>query len=168
MGGRSRPRGNHQDESLQPGFRVGPISVETQDLAAPDHLHLWVDIYLLELGGVADALAQLVNFAFELGLAADDKGMQNNVWPMLGARMQRRGIAGPTGLEAWGPTRPTWLDDLQELRNQATHRNLIRLAEVKPWEQTPRTPGPGKWTSDFVVDVRDTSRDMRPTRSAMS
>jgi hypothetical protein len=150
----------YHPESLQPGFRVGPISVETQNLAAPDHLHLWVDIYLFELGGMADALAQLVNVAFELGLSADDKSIQNNVGARLAVVMQHRIIAGPTGLESWGTARPPWLADLQELRNQATHRHLIRLAEVKPWEQAPPAPGLCKWTSDFVVDVR--AGDSRP------
>jgi hypothetical protein len=43
---------------------------------------------------------------------------------------------------------------MRELRNQATHRHLVRLAEQKAWEKQQPPPGPGKWTSDFVVDIR--------------
>ena len=46
-------------QSLEPAFPVGPITVETQDQQALDRLHLFQDLYLVELTGVADALAQL-------------------------------------------------------------------------------------------------------------
>lgn len=150
----------YMPESLEPGSHIGPISVETEDRQALDRLHLFLDAYLLELVGVADALAQLANATFDLGLPIDDPRLLQKVDSKLRDGLTALGIERPTGLEGWRTRATPWLDDLWELRNQTTHRHLVRLVEQKAWEQQRPTPGPGKWTSDFVVDIRP--GDSRP------
>jgi hypothetical protein len=102
----------------------------------------------------------VANIAFDLGLPVTDSGMLNNADTKLAARLLRVGGSLPTGLEEWNSKKTAWLDDLREVRNQATHRHLVHLVEIKSWDQQPPPPGPGKWTSDVVIDVRP--GDSRP------
>ena len=147
-------RMQYMPESLESGSPVGPIRVETLELAALNLLRLWMDTYLVELVGTPDALAQLANAAFDLGIPIEDTSLLHNVQSQLRSYLGTLRVDRPTGLEDWHRRATPWLDDLRELRNQATHRHLVRLIEKKAWEQQPPPPGPGKWTSDFVVDVR--------------
>jgi len=58
----------YMPDSLDPRSRVGPITVETQDRRKLDRLRMYLDLYLVELVGVGDALSQLVNATFDLKL----------------------------------------------------------------------------------------------------
>lgn len=146
-------------QSLEPGSRVGLISQERQDLGQLHRLRLWLDLFLFELVGVGDALAQLVNAAFDLDLSPNQVKLSSvdpKVRRILRDELTIEGLPeGPdTGLGKWvDPSKHDagWLKALRELRNQASHRHLVRLAEEKVWETT--QPGPGKWTSDFGVDL---------------
>ena len=149
-------------QSLEPGSRVGPVSQERQDLGQLQRLRLWLDSFLFELVGVGDALAQLVNAAFDLDLSPNQakllSAVDAKVRGILRDELMIKGLPeGPdTGLGKWvDPNKHDagWLKALRELRNQASHRHLVRLAEEKVWERTRPQPGPGKWTSDFRVDL---------------
>lgn len=88
-------------------------------------LHLLLDSYLFSAGSVRDALLQLVNVGFQLGIGQDDMQMRPKVRSALQVTESSR-----TGLEPWlnrGHKRYRWLVELDQLRNITTHRRVIRV-----------------------------------------
>lgn len=139
------------------------ISRETQDLQALAQLRMWLDLYLFELVGVEDALTQAVNVAFNFDESSADTRLGDKIHQQLRQHLQatlkiRPPACDDTGLHAWRQPAEhghPWLEDLRELRRQATHRHLVRMREEKSWKQKTMTPplDPAKFRSDFYVDL---------------
>lgn len=139
------------------------ISRETQNFAELARLRIWLDLFLFELVGVWDALTQTVNTAFNFGESPTDMQLGRKIHDRVHQELQTTlKIPAParddTGLQAW--RQPAhhgypWLEDLRELRRQATHRHLVKMREQKPWEQKTITPplDPAKFRSEFYVDL---------------
>lgn len=141
-------------ESLSPGASTGPVSVEEEDRAALFLLNLWLGVFLLEVVGIGDALAQVANAAFDLGLSAREATLPNvhaRLEDVLGRELNLR--TRRTGLERW--FKDTGFARLRDLRNQATHRHLVRLKEELSWREETPPPKPGKWRGEFLLDCGD-------------
>lgn len=87
----------------------------------PDlQLAILVDAFLFELVSIRDALAQLLNVSYQLGIRQDDRGLLKKVQKGLSKKR--------TGFEEWiEQDGPSWLNDLVEYRNKATHRQLLNF-----------------------------------------
>lgn len=91
-------------------------------------LYVFLDLFLFESMAVRDALAQLVNVAFQLRLPAEEAKPET-----VNARIEK--LIAPrkdTGLRPWVTliSQPgSWLWTVNDLRNHATHRRLIRVHE---------------------------------------
>ena len=114
-------------------------------------LYLLVDSFLFEAGSIRDALAQVANAVFGLGVPVDEVDLGNRIVRKLQA------TATTTGLEAWfqKDAHPGWLVTLLLLRNTTTHRHVVRLStryqvtDFRPagwadWPSTARNAGFGK------------------------
>lgn len=110
-------------------------------------LHLILDAYLFSAGSVRDALLQLVNVAFQLGIGQDDVHMRQKVRVALQVTPSSR-----TGLERWvlhpRPKRYGWLVELDRLRNITTHR---RVVQVQPLIERKGDT----WTGIPLIEVRE-------------
>ncbi len=106
------------------GQEAGSFTV-TVDRAARFALFVLVDSFLFEVGSVRDAVAQLANAVFESGVATNYMQLGRKVLQRL-----KTGSAGKAGLEAWfeEPDHPAWLRQLLRLRNDTTHRHVVRLS----------------------------------------
>lgn len=134
---------------------------ETYSLIELFRLRLSLDLLLFELAGLEDAVLQAVNVGFNLAVEPT-KARHETVSAELRKALERAGLPSvvreSTGLEAWRDrSRPdaTRVGDLRALRNQATHRHLVKMREVKPWNDgtLPAPVEPGKLRSEFYVDL---------------
>lgn len=109
-----------------PERRGAPPVVVIPDKEARFCLYVLVDGFLFESTSFRDALLQLVNVAFRVGIAEDDPQIGNKITSALGVA-----DGTITGLEEWvrPARRPDWLAWLFELRNIVTHRRVVRLPE---------------------------------------
>ena len=145
----------------------GPTGISriTEDLKELVLLRIWLDLYLFELVGVEDALYQAVNVAFNFGESPTDTHLDREIHDRVHQELQSTlNMPAPgrddTGLQAWlQPAQygHAWLKDLRGIRNQATHRHLVKMRERKPWEEKPVTAPlePAKFRSEFYVDLED-------------
>src|SRR5262249_1046379 len=94
------------------------------DKSARFALYILVDGFLFEGASVREALLQLVNAIFGLGIAVDHPRMMQQIRARLAVT-----DSSDTGLEEWiEPLRqPDWLARLITLRNTTTHRYPLRL-----------------------------------------
>jgi hypothetical protein len=141
-------------ETLVPGTRTGPMSRETKSRVALFLLNVNLDAFLAEAVSVGDGILQIANVAFDLGFSPKSvavKPIHQRVTEMFEKEL---GVLRGTGLEAWGAVNlDPILNETKELRNEATHRNLVKLEEKRAWKTAPPPPGPGKWRGDFAVVV---------------
>jgi hypothetical protein len=125
-------------------------------------LRRWLDLFLFELGGVADALLQAVNVAFNFGYSPG-LGLGRQIHEALLETTQNT-LKLPTpackdiGLQRWrdvaaGGDPRFW--DVWRLRNDATHRHLVKMRERRAWHEKPASPPPAprKLRSEFYVDL---------------
>jgi hypothetical protein len=84
----------------------------------------------LESASIRDAVLQLVNVAFNLEIADDDRRFVGKVRTHLSVTSTSN-----TGLEEWIEQSrcPSWLSWLFELRNITAHRHPLRLPERYRW-----------------------------------
>jgi hypothetical protein len=127
----------------------GPDELEARvDHAARFALYVLVDGFLFETGSIRDALLQLVNVAFDLGIRDDDKALVIKVRERMNVTSQSE-----TGLESWieAARSPSWLWWLTQLRNAATHRRVLRLPEQYQW--THGADGPPSWQARTQIEA---------------
>jgi hypothetical protein len=146
-------------ETSAPGTRTGPMSRETESRVALFLLNLNLDAFLVETVSVRDGILQITNAAFDLGFPLDKvavKPIHQRVTEMFEKEL---GVLRATGLEAWGAVKlDPVISETKDLRNEATHRNLVKLEETKAWKTAPPPPGPGKWRGEFAVVVSATKQ----------
>lgn len=144
-------------ETLVPGTRTGPMSRETESRVALFLLNLNLDAFLAEVVSVGDAILQIANAAFDLGFSPKKvavKQIHQRITDMFEKELD---VQRGTGLEAWGAvTLDPLIAETKDLRNEATHRNLVKLEEKKAWKTAPPPPGPGRWRGEFAVTVSGT------------
>jgi hypothetical protein len=121
--------------------------VVTVDPAARFALYVLVDSFLFEAGSIRDALLQLVNLAFDLGIRDDDPALVGKVRARMNVGMQSE-----TGLEPWITRQPSWLRWLTQLRNTAIHRRVLRLPEQYQW--THGADSPPSWQTNSGIETR--------------
>lgn len=93
-------------------------------------LYLLLDSYLFEATSLEDAMLQLVNVAF--GLGVDERHM---VMRTIVKHLRRLSRGGQAALDEWSLLRQnpdSWLSWLVELRNRATHRRLLTMDIILP------------------------------------
>ena len=136
-------------------------AMESHDAFAVMELRMWFDLLLFELASVKDAVTQAVNVVFEFGEDPRNTRLIEVVHGRIRSELESKHSLLPpaseaTGLQDWIKPKP-WLQDVLNLRNEATHRNLITLREAKPWDATPRPtpPFPGYLRSECYVDFGD-------------
>ena len=136
------------------------VTKESHDPFAVMELRMWFDLLLFELAGIEDALVQAANVVFEFNESPENMGLRKTVHQRMANELETKyGLASPqsevTGLHYWLTPEP-WLQDMRELRNQATHRQLIKLREAKAWNEKPTTPPAGGYLrSECYVDLGD-------------
>jgi len=111
--------------------REGDSFNVTFDHGARFALFLLVDSFLFEAGSIRDAVAQLANAAFAIGVATDDTRLADKVRHYLKPDGTKE-----TDLEAWfeDTAQPDWLRQLLRLRNATTHRHVVRLPVQFRWK----------------------------------
>jgi len=134
------------------------ITKESHDAIAVMELRMWFDLLLFELVSIEDALVQAANAVFEFNDSPENRHLKKIVHGRICKELEtRHNLAPPeseaTGIHDWLRAEP-WLTDIRELRNQATHRNLVKLRESKSWHEKPTLPPPrGYLRSECYVDL---------------
>ena len=133
---------------------------ESHNAIAVMELRMCFDLLLFELVSIENALVQAANVVFGFGESPENtrllQAVHRRIRDELGAKYN---VVPPqsedTGLQDWLNPEP-WLQDVRELRNQATHRHLVKLLESKPWNEKPTTPPfRGYLRSECYVDLGD-------------
>ncbi len=112
------------------GQEAGSFAV-TVDRAERFALFVLVDSFLFEVGSARDAVAQLANAVFEIGVSTSHMQLGREVLHRL-----KQGGAATVGLEEWfeEADQPAWLRQSLRLRNETTHRNVVRLPDRIQWK----------------------------------
>lgn len=90
--------------------------------------HVMLDLYLFEIVSIRDAVLQLVNVLFPLGI--DPREVKPRI--TLQTLKERIASGRHTGLEEALSTKHPWFEWLRDLRNRATHRHLLEIKTVMP------------------------------------
>lgn len=140
--------------------RPSNVTKETHDAFAVMELRMWFDLLLFELVSIEDALAQAANVLFEFGESTKNMQLTQTVHERIRSELETKYQLTPpqseaTGLHDWvNPA--AWLRDVRDLRNRATHRQLVKLRESKPWDEKSTTPPfRGYLRSECFVDLGD-------------
>jgi hypothetical protein len=125
---------------------------------------MWFDLLVFELVSIGDALAQAANVIFEFNESPKKLQLTQIIHERIRSELGAKCNFAPseseaTGLDEW-VEEASWLQDVRELRNQATHRHLVKLLESKPWNEKPTTPPVGGYLrSECDVDLGDGRED---------
>jgi hypothetical protein len=108
-------------------------------------LQMLLDAYLSSAASIRDALFQVANVSFQLGIPPDDRQMRSKIRKTLNVTASSR-----TGLERWlyeNDKRYRWLEELDRLRNTTTHRSVLRFHSVMDIAD-------GNWIGIRAVEIR--------------
>jgi len=136
------------------------VTKESHDPFGVMELRMWFDLLLFELASIEDTLVQAANVVFEFNESPENMSLRKTVHQRIASELETKyGLAPPqsevTGLHYWLTPEP-WLRDMRELRNQATHRQLVKLLESKAWDKELTTPPAGGYLrSECYVDLGD-------------
>ena len=133
---------------------------ESHDAFAVMELRMWFDLLVFEMVSIGDALAQAANVIFEFNESPKKMLLTQLIHERIRNELRAKftfaqSESEATGLDEWVEA-ASWLQDVRELRNQATHRHLVKLLESKPWSEKPTTPPVrGYLRSEYYVDLGD-------------
>ena len=126
---------------------------------------MWFDLLVFELVSIGDALAQAANVIFEFNESPKKLQLTQIIHERIRSELGAKCNFAPseseaTGLDEW-VEEASWLQDVRELRNQATHRHLVKLLESKPWNEKPTTPPVGATCAANATSILATAERSR-------